>query len=141
MPKTSLETPADTMKGVMRMAENDGSGGGIRVEPLPAHHAPHDAVRTALTHYAIPRAGDPVAYHGGHVIWLGHLEPGRPATLDNTLLWGTPLHGDGADEHALWDEDSILPLDPDFPGIDEDDEIALAAAWRALIEHANTPAP
>ncbi|HTJ72611.1 MAG TPA: hypothetical protein VL551_34050 [Actinospica sp.] len=109
------------------------------VTPLPAHHAPDDAIRATLAHYATPRAGDAVTYHGGHVIWLANLEPCHPATFDNTLLWGTPLHGDGAAEHALWDENSITPLDPDLPGIDEDDAIALTAIWRALIEHSNTP--
>jgi hypothetical protein len=110
----------------------------MSVEPLPEHLAPTDAARAALPGHTLPRPGNPVAMHGAHVIWLAHLGAGSPASRDNTLLWGVPISGDGDDEHALWDDLSITPLDPDFLGIDQEDAVALAAAWHALIEHANT---
>jgi hypothetical protein len=110
------------------------------VVPLAENLAATPAARAALPDTALPHPGDPVVIYDGHVLWLTHPDPARPADDDNTLLHTAPVTGSDGAETAEWTAPVIGTLNSYDVATAEHAATALRAAWDALIEHADTPA-
>lgn len=94
---------------------------------LPAHVVPTEADRAASLDFDLPPAGAPVAVVGGYVLWIHRVDE------DVTWLCGAPLLGDELGDGIDWSADAATTLDPDLPGLDEDDHAALQAAQTQLL--------
>jgi len=115
---------------------------GLFLQPMPECLAPRPKDRAARPDLAMPRPGDMVVIQAATVTWINPINPDRPLTPDSVVMYGATMHGRDRCEGAGWTDGLDLgPLDPDFPGIDEEDEHALRAALTLLTDHANVPAP
>jgi hypothetical protein len=108
---------------------------GIYVQPLPACLAPTAEALLAQPLLDLPRPGDLVVIDAGRVHWLERDDPHAQATRDNTALRDAAMAGYDACRGADWDH--IGNNDPDEPGLEEDDDIAIATTWDLLIDLAN----
>lgn len=111
---------------------------GLHLLPLPACLAPTATDRRALPELPLPRIGDQVVLHGGHVLWLVALRPAHPHTYRSTQLWATPIHGRATCAGTVWNEDSLIAAAPGDPCLDLEVRAGLRTAVELLLEHANT---
>ena len=107
---------------------------GIYLQPLPACLAPTAEVLLDQPLLDLPRPGDLVVIDAGRVHWLERDDPHATATRENTALRDAGMSGDTC-RGARWDH--IGHSDPDEPGLEEGDDIAIASTWDLLIDLAN----
>ena len=108
---------------------------GIHLQPLPACLAPTADALLAQPLLDLPRPGDLVVIDAGRVHWLERDQPHATATRDNTALRSAGMAGYDACRGA--DFGHIGNNDPDEPGLEEGDDLAIASTWDLLIDLAN----
>lgn len=107
---------------------------GIHLQPLPACLAPSPEALLAQPLLTLPHPGELVVLDAGRVHWLERQDPHAPASRTNTVLRDVGI-GYDACEGADWEH--INSSDPDEPGLEEGDDIAIASTWDLLIDLAN----
>jgi hypothetical protein len=112
---------------------------GIHLQPLPACLAPSPEALLAQPLLDLPKPGDLVVIDAGRVHWLERDEPHATATRENTALRDAAMAGYDACRGADWEH--IGHSDPDEPGLEEGDDIAIADTWDLLIADANQSVP